>query len=425
MKLFSIDTIKDNATDIEFKYDDTEKAKYFGSYINKILDVDNLIILAGSGTSLTFNVTGSSVIAPSMRDLWNYCKNDNETIFNEILDLIHYEQLQEAKIEQINDVGENEIKPKPDIELLLSICDSIVALGNLNQNDKKKVQDFVTNAKNIILKATDFTNKINEEQWKTHNKFIRTFSRRNFKQKRLKLFTTNYDLAFEIASSNTGTIIIDGFEYTNPSYFNPMWFSYDIVNRGLSQDKVGGYIPNVIQLYKIHGSIDWFKCEGRVSKIAGKSLANVDQNYEPVFIYPSSNKFQKSYDSPYLDMMSAFLNALQHPKTALLCLGFGFNDKHINNAITMALRTNPDFMLMVGTRNISNNESSFNPQIKKLLETSIKNGDGRIALVDATFEEFVNATPERRISSPEEQLFDKFEDVLSQVMKSELNTNAK
>ena len=70
MKLFSTDTIKDNKTYIELK-DDAEKAKYFGSYINKILDVDNLIILAGSGTSLTFNVTGSAVIAPSMWDLWN------------------------------------------------------------------------------------------------------------------------------------------------------------------------------------------------------------------------------------------------------------------------------------------------------------------------------------------------------------------
>lgn len=420
MKIYSKDTIKNGKTYIELT-DDNEKAQYFGSYINKILDVENLIILAGSGTSLTFNNTEETKIAPSMQDLWDLCKTGYEHGFDDILALTNYEKLQEVKID--TDVGAGKIF-KPDIELLLSICDSIIALDSLKEDDKNKIQNFVKTAKNTILRATDFTKKIKEEGWKTHNKFIRIFSRRGIKQKRLKLFTTNYDLAFETASSNTGTIIIDGFEYANPSYFNPMWFSYDIVNRRLTQDRVAGYIPNVMQLYKIHGSIDWFKIQGRVGKITGTSLLNIDQSYDPVFIYSDINKFQKSYESPYLDMMSAFLSALQQPKTALLCLGFGFNNKYINDAITMALRTNPDFMLMVGTRNISKYRSSINSQIKKLLETSIEQGDGRIALVDATFEEFVNAIPERAISSPEEQLFGKFENVLS-LINSEATTNVK
>jgi len=41
---------------------------------------------------------------------------------------------------------------------------------------------------------------------------MRAVGRRSAQQQRLKLFTTNYDLAFEHAASNTGFVVIDGRE---------------------------------------------------------------------------------------------------------------------------------------------------------------------------------------------------------------------
>ena len=52
---------------------DDELATFF-RFINKVLDTDNLVILAGSGTSLTFNKPSQqnkAPIAPSMWHLWN------------------------------------------------------------------------------------------------------------------------------------------------------------------------------------------------------------------------------------------------------------------------------------------------------------------------------------------------------------------
>ncbi len=53
----------------------------------------------------------------------------------------------------------------------------------------------------------------------------------------------------------------------------------------------------------MHGSVNWFEKEmGRVKKIDYKA-----QNSDTFFIYPSSSKYQTSYDdSPYLDMMASF-----------------------------------------------------------------------------------------------------------------------
>ncbi|MFN2995714.1 SIR2 family protein [Serratia plymuthica] len=381
---------------------DGEERKVFNVFINKVMDVENLIVLAGSGTSLTFNKENEERVAPSMWDLWEACRKSNIDLFKKILDIIEYDKAQVVR----NVDG----SAKQDIELLLSLCDSNLSIGRLTPDDLANVSAFMRGAKKVILEETSFTDKVDMDSWSPHNKFINILGRRSIKQNRLKLFTTNYDVAFEYAASNIGFIIIDGFDYSNPSRFNPMWFQYDIVHRGNSNDKAVSFLPNIMQLYKIHGSIDWKVIDGYIQK-------STDSNKEPVFIYPSSTKYQSSYNSPYLEMMSSFLSAVQKPKTAIIVVGFGFNDKHINNAITMALRTNPEFMLMVATKDPFSEKSNFNKSMKDLFIKSINNGDSRIAMVDSTFSDFVNHLPERRNISPEEEILKAFSVISSTMNK--------
>lgn len=379
-----------------------EQRKPFINFVNKILDVENLIVLAGSGTSLTFNIEGHDRIAPGMWDLWEACRKNNTELFKNVLEIIDYDKAQVSRYQ--------DGRAKDDIELLLSLCDSNISIGRLDPYEHAKVKGFMRSAKEIILKETSFTDNVDTTSWLAHNKFINIMGRRSIKQSRLKLFTTNYDLAFETASSNVGFVLIDGFDFSNPSRFNPMWFQYDIVHRGSNNDKSISFLPNILQLYKIHGSIDWKIVDGYIQK-------SLDPKKEPVFIYPSSNKYQSSYNSPYLEMMSAFLASVQKPKTAILVVGFGFNDKHINNAITMALRTNPEFMIMVATKDPFSSVGNFNKEMRELLTRSINNGDSRISMVDATFDDFVGMLPERRNESPEEELLKAFSIIASSINK--------
>lgn len=358
---------------------DDEKARLapFHKFINQLVDAENLIVLAGSGTSLTFNQKEQDNIAPSMGDLWRICSDLDASRFDKVLKAVKYSDVAEKW-----DDGEQ----KNDIELLLSLCDSYLTLKCLSSADQECVEAFLKAAKVAILEHTNFVDRVATDGWTAHNTFVGVLGRRSPKQKRLKLFTTNYDLAFEMAASNTGMIVIDGFEFSNPSRFNPAWFHYDIVNRSQATEKGGAYLPNIVHLYKIHGSVDWVRTSQGVQK---RSALNTTEG-EPVFIYPSSSKYQSSYDSPYLDMMAAFLDALQKPKTALLCIGFGFNDKHINSAITMALRTNPELMVMAATKDPFSVNGSFNSAIRSQLMNVIKAGDSRVAIADCTFDVFAS-----------------------------------
>lgn len=365
-----------------------QEKEFLSTFIHQTIDADNLIVLAGSGTSLTFNENEQQHIAPSMRDLWEECQGISN--FNDIKNFSGYRCFVSTPEEK-------------NIELLLSICDSLLAMKTVSDTQRKELEVFLQSAKNKILEKTSFVDKTIGEQWKYHNQFIRILGHRNQKQQRLKIFTTNYDLAFEVAASNTGMIVIDGFEFSNPAYFNPAWFHYDIVSRGQFSGCSTGYLSNVIQLYKLHGSVDWVK-NTKSNLVYRGDPTRLKNDEEAVFIYPSNSKYQSSYDSPYLDMMSAFLNTLQQPKTALICLGFGFNDKHLNNAIMMALRTNPEILLLVVTKGLLEEGSGFNPDIRGNLMNLVKSGDSRIMLVDGLFSEFVDELPNRVKESPEEIL---------------------
>ena len=384
--------------DISQEQKDDSLKKALLNFIHQTIDAENLVILAGSGTSLTFNAykedkSQSTIMAPGMADLWNDCKKLNSSLFDEIMAITNY------------DSADN------NIESLLSICDSHLILKAKSPDELEKIKNFKENAKLKILESTSFTDKVPTEKWVHHENFLRTLGYRGQKQRRLKLFTTNYDLAFETAASNTGMIVIDGFEYSKPARFNPSWFHYDVVNRSQSIENGSSYLSNVFHLYKLHGSVDWVRNTDTNLVQKGNPLSN-EEEQEPVFIYPSSTKYQSSYNSPYLDMMSAFLNVLQKPKTALICIGFGFNDDHLNNAITMALRTNPEIMLMVVTLDLFDENKSFNSNIRKFLLNLINGNDSRIMLVDSAFSEFVDILPNRTKETPEEKLAKMFETVM-------------
>lgn len=174
-----------------------------------------------------------------------------------------------------------------------------------------------------------------------HQDFIRKLTARKPSEPRLQLYTTNYDTLFEQAARRMNYVIIDGFSLSYPRVFNGTNFDFDIVFREHTRVKQEeSFVPNVFQLFKLHGSIDW-------EKNSKGQILQKEKSDNPCIIYPASEKYESSYDQPYFEMMSHFQQTLRKENTLLIVVGFGFKDKHIQNVIKEASLQNHNLHILI------------------------------------------------------------------------------
>lgn len=238
----------------------------------------------------------------------------------------------------------------------------------------------------------------NENKW--HSSFIKKVSARKPGDPRAQIYTLNYDTLFEQAAQSINYIALDGFSFTMPRRFNGSNFDYDIVYREHTRVKSEeSYVPNVFQLFKMHGSINWEKDqEGRIVQ---KDLTN-----KPCIIYPASQKYEISYEQPYFEMMAHFQRTLRSDGTLLIVVGFGFQDKHVQNAIKEAVDQNPNFHLIIvcyGERKTINKdgeeifeESGITPELcGGYIDDKFKM-PSNVTIFFAKFKDFVDIYPENK-----------------------------
>lgn len=342
--------------------------------INRVLSdtirAQKLIVLTGLGTSLCVKDAAAKAKAPTMSDLWNAVRDE-------------YGGAGVAKRPTWAEVLEIARQPEgnTNIEELLSRCKT--AEGFEQGENQTKIQRFIADAERIIRTKVDFLDP--SETLPLHEGFLRRLGRRSTRRERLKLFTTNYDRCFEHAAQRAGFVVMDGFTMAQPAIFEPMHFSYDVVRRGPNAD-APDYIENLFQLYKIHGSIDWELNE------TTKQIVKKEKTEKPLLIYPRNTKYELAFAQPYLEMISSFQAALRANDTALLVIGFGFNDNHLAEPILAAIETNLSLKVVVISPGIEA-QSATNPHLKKIAGL-IDQGDARLAMLAASFEDLVPIIPD-------------------------------
>lgn len=189
-----------------------------------------------------------------------------------------------------------------------------------------------------------------------HKQFMDKLTSRKDSYNRVKIYTTNYDTLFEEAAEEAGYIVIDGFSYSKQRKFSSKYFDYDFVEKnGNKIPDEPKYVPNIFQLLKIHGSIDWkLEQDGHVYKIE-----NGSEDENPLMIYPRRAKFEQSYEKPYFELFSRFQYDLKQPNTLLIVIGFSFADKHILSIVQDATIYNPGLKILIVDVNIEKPEYGF------------------------------------------------------------------
>lgn len=166
----------------------------------------------------------------------------------------------------------------------------------------------------------------------------------------------------------------NGFLGSAQRIFNPNSYNYVVVeNLGLSRD-VWKSVSNFINLYKIHGSINWLKDDDSGSDtphILEKDIELIRsrKKYDSIMIYPTPQKDRTTLMVPYSDLFRMMQNNLLKKNSILISLGYSFGDEHINRIILTALSVY-DFRLVI----FGNSE-----MIRKLQEI----GDNRIWIINS------------------------------------------
>lgn len=352
-------------TDLSSQGAKDEGLKKLSEYLHSVLTTPNLLVLAGSGTSL------GKVNGPSMGDLWTKATA-----------LTDFAEVRKAVKQPDDDLW---------IENFLSRCQ--MAKEFLPAAEATQVAGYLKVCERMILTAcTDFVATADLEG---HRTFLRRMARRRSKAPRLRVFTTNYDRCFEESASRLGMSIVDGFSFSMPRYYDPRFFGYDIVRRAKGSDETNDFVEGVIQIFKLHGSVDWDRtADGIIQK---------ENPTVPCLIYPSNAKYQQSYTQPHLESMTQFQAALREPNTCLVTIGFGFNDNHLSAPILAALESNPSFKLLAVDL-VAQKKSADAEGMYATLKSKILQGESDVAMLNAEFGQFAELIPQLRALSPAEQM---------------------
>lgn len=301
-----------------------------------------IAVLLGAGASVQHGEIGEKgKEAPTRETLWKKCEATVRAVQGKI---------QNAGLDNILKEGEEkrEEGEEKDIEKFLSRLNLLIELGYNLTEEKHKIESIIKDECSLPL-----------GKGSPHEKLIHVLTARKASDPRAKIFTTNYDTLIEQAAEKTGCTLIDGFSFSFPRKFSGRYFDYDIVNRAHTRTKnEESFVQRVMHLYKLHGSLNWTRTDTEIIQTSNEK--------NPLIVYPASNKFEAAFEQPYFEMMSRFQMALRQENLRLLVCGFGFADKHIQNAIIEALYQNPNFQLVI---NDYNKEGKID--IKKYAELGI------------------------------------------------------
>lgn len=338
------------------------KKKFYTDYFRT--HYKNLVILTAAGTSLD-NGDGKG---KTRNELWDFCENEINSFK-----------------EEIEGIENKDFFTGKDIEGLLSY---IILYGKIAEAKKKTtIYELKKKLEEKIKKACDL--QLDKSLPSPHKTFLDKITARKPSDPRVQLFTTNYDTLFEQAANEGGFVVIDGFSFTHPREFSGSYFDYDIVHREKTRIKQEeSFVSKVFQLYKLHGSLNW-------ERVSDARIIQIEKTDFPLIIYPASEKYESSYEQPYFEMMSRFQQALRKEETLLIVIGFGFQDKHIQNVIIEAVAQNPGFHLVIV--NYNGNEKIETTHLEQFFESVEKMEVKRkVTILFDTFSEFTKNCPENK-----------------------------
>lgn len=254
--------------------------------------------------------------------------------------------------------------------------------------------------RSVVLKNNDLLNRSGAEApqlLERYEAFLQTINRlllerrSSLLNKQVNLYTTNVDLATEIAAESLQVHLNDGFAGRLQPRFSTSNFGSVVSRRSLQYDNLSE-VPT-FNLLKLHGSVGWLALgeasrpeiglDARLRQVAnvaeeldkvdailaevgaGTTLESLlagpvpqgaaallspflDAYSQLAIVNPTKAKFQQTVlNQNYYDLLRLFSNELEKENAALFIIGFSCRDEHIRELMVRAARTNPTLQLVI------------------------------------------------------------------------------
>ena len=252
---------------------------------------DNPVLIVGSGASVPYNRPGMDVLADKLKHFFSAHSYTNPTSVKAVQEFIE-------NLDKGMGLEDALLSTKATDEVESDIVRNV---WNLVNNADRDVYRKLLRGEDMKLKAL-----LNYLIYKDPAKVC-------------NIVTTNYDRIIEYAACQTDAYINTGF---TPNIVGRPYNKIDFLPKKFESEYTG-----VLNIWKVHGSLDWFKKNGNVLSLANTNA--ITDDFSPCIITPGTNKYEKTQQEPYRVIFS-HVDAVFNKATGFLCIGYGFNDSHVH-----------------------------------------------------------------------------------------------
>ncbi len=190
-----------------------------------------------------------------------------------------------------------------------------------------------------------------------HRAFVKGIAQ--LRERRIPVFTLNYDSLIERAADAESLLFCDGFMGGTNAFFDSQSFSYRLgVPERRKGKSVVAPLRGVINLYKLHGSAEWYLDSTRVIR-RGHPNQPLPTGTRLFMIPPGHRKGSDTLYPPYSTLWSEFFGQLARDKfhllSRLVCVGYGLRDGHVNVALEAA-RARQHCTIIILSRSIGDDQ---------------------------------------------------------------------
>ena len=231
--------------------------------IKKYLELENVSVLAGAGTSFHLGAPIIREIPEELKpqlssEIANYFSSASKPSYEDLFNCLQADKFIKEKKKEDTSVLNEKI--------------------NLMQ---KWLFENCNTEKTVLPEPYKDEKNLRQNRYFYHEMFIKKLLQRPNNLRRANLFTTNYDMAFDYALDNLGVQYINGFSGVHNRCFRPEVYDYDIYYPGQSVSGKVHRAEKVIRYYKIHGSLSWVAVPANLNNTYGIKEVALRDTFEP------------------------------------------------------------------------------------------------------------------------------------------------